>query len=105
REHHRDESCFRGRLAVRVLGADGEVVLVDQWGQHGGTDDAEGQRDEHQSRAAFRPSLALDIDNRVCDEEHVQEAIKHRHVQGDEKDDGFEEEQLQGPEEEDGQLL
>ena len=89
REHHGDEAGFRGRFAVRVARADGQVVRVDGRGAGGAEDDADGDRDEHETRAAGVPALAFLVDDWVRDEEHVQQAVEHGHVQREAHDDGL----------------
>lgn len=105
REHHGDESRLGGWFSVGVSRANAEVVLVDERRTARGHDDADGQRDEHETGAAFGPALALDVDDRVGHEEHVQKTVKNGHVQTDQEDDRFKEQELKRADEEDAELF
>lgn len=105
REHHRDEARFGGWFAVGRACADRKIVSVDQRAEDGRAHDAQRQGDEHEARHAFGPAFALHVHDRVRHEEHVQKAVEDRHVQADQQDDGFQEEQLERSNEEDPQLF
>ena len=86
-----------------VFGNLAEVVVVDERGTSSGEDDADGKGDEHQTCDTGRVPFAELKDNGVGDEEHVEKTVEDRHVQGDEEDDEFAEEELKGANHEDGE--
>lgn len=104
RDHHGDQTNLGGGLAVVFLDLR-EVVLVNQGGAKGRADDADSERDEHEARLAVRVALASLEDDRVSDEEHVQQAVKDRHVERDEQHDELAEQELEGPDQEDAYTL
>ena len=83
----------------------GEVVFVHQRGAEGGQNHAHGYGDEHQARGRRAVAFAFLVDDRIGDEEHVQQAVQDGHVEGDEEDDGLLEEQLEGPDQEDSEAF
>ena len=82
-----------------------DVMVVDPRSAHSRQDDADRERDKHQTRHALGPTLALLEDNGISDEEHVQKSVKDRHVQTDQKNDNLLEEQLEGSDQEDTHAL
>lgn len=94
RQHHGIQASFGRRLAI-VLMNERHVVLVHERRAGSTQQDTDDQGDEHQARGAGRIALALLVHNRVRDEEHVQQTVEHRHVQRDEEDDEFAEEELE----------
>lgn len=104
RDHHGDQPDLGGRLAVVFLDL-GEVVLVDNGGAHGRADDSHRERDEHEARLAVRVALAALEDDGVGDEEHVEKTVEDRHVERDEQHDELAEQELEGPNQEDGHAL
>lgn len=82
-----------------------DVVLVDEGGTGRGKEYAHSHGNKHQTSLAGRVPLALLVDNREGNEEHVQETIQDTHVHGDEKDDELAEEELERADEEDEKTL
>jgi hypothetical protein len=60
---------------------------------------------KHQASTACTPSFAFLVNDRESHEEHVQQSIQDRHVQGNEEHNQLPKEQLQRPDQEDGQPL
>lgn len=100
REHHGDQTNLRRRLAV-VLGTHLEVVFVDQWGEDCRHDNAESQRNKHETGDTSRIAFALLVHNGESNEEHVKETIEDTHVQRNKKHNEFSEQQLEGSDHED----
>lgn len=82
-----------------------EVVLIDEGRAYGRADDANSNGNKHQARLGGRVPLSLLVDDGESHEEHVQQPVKDAHVQRNEEDDEFSEEQLKRPNKKDGQSL
>jgi hypothetical protein len=76
-------------------------VLVDERGEECRHDNAESQRDEHETGDTSSIALALLVYNREGDEEHVKKTVENTHVQRDKKHNEFSEKQLEGSDHED----
>ena len=70
-----------------------------------GAEDADGDGDEHEAGGGSGVVFPALVDDGVGDEEHVQEAVEDGHVEAQEEDDEFAEEELEGADEEDAQAF
>lgn len=100
RTHHWDESHFGGGMSI-VFSYLAHVIAVDDGSAQRRCDDPESERDEHESSGAGGVAFSFLVDDGEGDKEHVEETVENAHVEGNEEDDEFSEEQLEGTDEED----
>jgi len=72
-----------------------EVMLVDKRRAKGRHDNTDRNWNEHKTSLASRVSLALLVNDGICDEEHVQKTVEDTHVQRNEEHDEFAKEELE----------
>lgn len=82
-----------------------EVMLVDKRSTEGRHDNTDCNGNEHKTGLSSRISLALLVNDRVGDEEHVQKTVKNTHVQRNEEHNEFAKEELERSDKEDSKTF